>query len=68
LNIGVRAYTKAINILIEEGYLRPALLYPKFRGWVFIEDGPMAPPTLEELNLRTFETNEGVKQNTAAPA
>lgn len=68
LNINRSTYNNAVEILIEEGYLRPALLYPKFKGWVFIENGPMAPPTLEELNLKTFEINEGAKENTPAPA
>ena len=65
LKIGVSTYNKAVHQLIENGYLRQALLYPKFTGWVFVEGGQLEPFTQEELDLKLYQRKQ---QNSTAPA
>ena len=44
-------YDKCVKELIDKGFLRPALLYPKFRGYIFVEGGPLQGAYPEEKQL-----------------
>ena len=61
-HISKGTYDKAIKELIDNGYLREALLFPNFRGYIFVEGGPSSPQYEEEKALEDF--NRGVKENT----
>lgn len=42
-------YDRAIKELIEQGFLRPAQLFPNFRGYIFVEFGGNDGPYPEEI-------------------
>lgn len=44
-------YDKAVKELIEFGYLREAMLFSNFRGYIFVEGGAAQGPYVEELTI-----------------
>ena len=42
-------YDRGIKELIDNGFLRPAQLFPNFRGYIFVEFGDNDGPYQEEL-------------------
>lgn len=53
-HISKGTYDRAIKELIDNGYLREALLFPKFRGYIFVEGGTAEPEYEEEIALQQF--------------
>ena len=51
-------YDKAIAELIEKKFLRPALLFPKFKGFLFVEKGQLEGLYPEEVNLIALENQK----------
>ena len=51
-------YDKAVKELIDNGYLRQGLLFPNFKGYIFVEEGADAPLQDEEIQLISKEKKE----------
>lgn len=54
-HISKATYDKAIKELIDYGYLRQALLFPNFQGYIFVEGGEMSSEYQEEKELVNFQ-------------
>lgn len=50
-NISKGTYDRAVKELVNEGFLRPAMLFPNFRGYIFSEFGNNDGPYEEEILL-----------------